>query len=102
MATVRSSNVAWDDLSAVGDYIARDSVRHAQLTMDRIYAVDGRLERFPRSGRIVPEFGRDDVREVIVGNYRVVYRLVDDAVEIMTIVHAARRFPTDGITERLG
>jgi plasmid stabilization system protein ParE len=53
--------------------------------------VTDRLSQFPRSGRIVPELGRDDIREVIVQSYRVIYRLRGDEVEILTVHHSARR-----------
>jgi plasmid stabilization system protein ParE len=52
-----------------------------------------RLAVFPRSGRVIPEKGRDDLREVVVQGYRVFYRLVEDSVVILAIHHAARRFP---------
>ncbi len=52
-------------------------------------AVD-QLMRFPRSGRIVPEVGLPDIRELLVQNYRVVYLLRADDIEILTIRHGAR------------
>jgi plasmid stabilization system protein ParE len=45
---------------------------------------------FPRSGRVVPEVGRDAIREIIVQHYRVVYRLRTNEVEILTVHHGAR------------
>ena len=41
-------------------------------------------------GRAVPEFNDEVIREVIVGNYRVIYRVRADAVEILTVFHGAR------------
>jgi toxin ParE1/3/4 len=54
-------------------------------------AVEG-LETDPLSGRVVPEVGDDTVREVIHGNYRIVYRVRPDLVEIVTVFHGARLF----------
>jgi len=48
------------------------------------------LEQFPRSGRIVPEIRHDDIREVILQSYRIIYRVHPDEVEILTIHHGAR------------
>jgi len=49
-----------------------------------------RLQVFPQSGRVVPEIGDDSLREVIHGNYRLVYRLHNESVEVVTVYHAAR------------
>jgi len=50
---------------------------------------------FPQSGRVVPELDREDVREVIRGTYRIVYRYRSAAAEaqILTVFHGARLFP---------
>ena len=49
-----------------------------------------RLDRFPESGRKVPEDKSGTYRELIVGNYRVVYRVDEDTVTIATLIHGAR------------
>lgn len=90
MAQVEWTDQAIDDLDAACEYIARDAPRSADVVAARIVRAVGRLTDFPRSGRIVPEVGRDDVREVIIMNYRVIYRLTSDLVEIVTVHHGAR------------
>ena len=60
--------------------------------MQQILVAVSRLEAQPRSGRVVPEVGESSVREIIVRNYRIVYRLRGDAAEILTVFHAARSF----------
>jgi toxin ParE1/3/4 len=45
------------------------------------------------SGRVVPELARPTIREVIDGAYRIVYRVTPDALQILAVVHGARRFP---------
>jgi toxin ParE1/3/4 len=81
---------AMEDVQAIRAYVARDSERYAGLLAERLVAAVGRLELFPHSGRIVPEVGDDSLREVIYGNYRLVYRLQAESVEIVAIHHAAR------------
>jgi plasmid stabilization system protein ParE len=54
-----------------------------------------RLQDHPLSGRVVPELGDTSIREVIHGNYRIVYRLRHDVVEIATVFHGARLFRLD-------
>jgi len=91
--TIIWSRQAQDDLAAIRGFIARDSERYAQLTIDRIVAATDRLLSFPRSGRVVPEIGDEDLRELLVGFYRVVYRLQSDSIGIATVVHMSREFP---------
>ena len=64
----------------------------ASLVAERLVGAVERLETMPRSGRIVPEFGDDRLREVILGSYTVVYQILDEAVEVLTIYHGARIF----------
>lgn len=76
-------------------YVARDSVRYAALLVERIVASVERLETFPLSGRVVPEFDDDSLREVVHGSYRIVYRLRAEIIEILTVFHAARLLKLD-------
>src|SRR5262249_41070837 len=64
---------------AVCLYIARDTPSYAELFARWIFQATDRLAAFPRLGRVVPEIGRDDIREVIVQSYRVTYRLLPDS-----------------------
>ena len=66
---------------------------NADLIVERIVAAVSRLERHPRSGRIVPEVGDLSLREVIVRNYRIVYWLSREVAEMLTVFHGARPFP---------
>ena len=90
MACVRWSHQALADLEAIGDFIARDAPSVAQVFVERVFAAVTRLEVFPQSGRIVPEIGQEDVREIIFGSYRIVYVVSEDEVNILTVFHAAR------------
>ena len=81
------------DLEAIRDHIALDSEQYAGLVVGRLVAAPGRLLELPESGRMVPEFGRPNLRELVVRPYRLVYRLRGDVVEVVTVFHAARMFP---------
>jgi len=81
---------AIEDVEAIRTYVARDSEQYANLLVDRIIAAVDRLEGFPLSGRVVPEVGDESLREVIFRNYRIVYRLKPEIIEIVTVFHAAR------------
>jgi toxin ParE1/3/4 len=89
---VRWTPQAADDLQAIYDFIARDSPHYAQLTVERILASIDLLEQFPLRGRHIPERPREDLRELIVRPYRLVYR-VGEVVRILTIFRGSRLFP---------
>jgi len=72
---------ALEDVHAIRTHLFRDSADYADLIVERIVSAVSRLENHPRSGRIVPEIGEPTLREIIVDNYRVVYRLARDMAE---------------------
>lgn len=90
MAQVKWTPQAADDLEATCLFIARDSTQLAAAFADRILRATDQLAKFPRLGRIVPEVGTESIREIIVGNYRVIYRLGSEEVHILTVHHGAR------------
>ena len=90
MTRVKWTRQAAEDVEAIKAYVARDSERYASLLAERLVAAVGRLELFPQSGRVVPEVGDETLREVLYGNYRLVYRLHAESVEVITVYHAAR------------
>ena len=83
---------AIEDVEAIRAYVARDSAHYADLLVERLVAAVTRLESHPPSGRVVPEVGDESLREVIHGNYRIVYRVSPDVVEIVTVFHGAHLF----------
>ena len=91
MAKVSWTTQALEDLRGICDYIGRDAPAVASVFVARIYSSTGRLGAFPQSGRMVPEFNRQDLREIIVGSYRVLYRIQQSEVEVLTIHHGARQ-----------
>jgi toxin ParE1/3/4 len=95
MAKVTWTEQALEDLEAVCLFIARDAPRYAELFADQVFKVTDRLEDFPLSGRVVPEIGREDIREIILGNYRIIYRVLPEEVEILTVHHGARELDTN-------
>jgi len=86
---------AIQDVEAIRAHVARDSAHYADLVGERIVAAVERLTDNPRSGRVVPELGDESIREVIHGNYRIVYRLRHELAEIATVFHGARLFRLD-------
>ncbi|MBP7052799.1 MAG: type II toxin-antitoxin system RelE/ParE family toxin [Phycisphaerae bacterium] len=90
MAQVRWTLQAAADLDTIAEFISRDSPHYAGLFMADILQTVDQLIDFPQSGRSVPEIGDKSIREVILGNYRIIYRLRGEAAEILTVHHGAR------------
>ena len=78
------------DLEAIADYIAADSPTYAGIVVKKIVNQTRSLARFPRSGRKVPEFDNEDMRELIVYSYRIIYRLQEPEVMITAVIHGKR------------
>jgi len=87
------SQLARQDLLEIHAYIARDSPQYALRTVKKIKAAVEGVQLFPLSGAIVPEWDRGDVREIFVGNYRVIYQADEEAIRVLTVIHSARRLP---------
>lgn len=73
MARVIWAPQANADLEAIGDVVAREAPRYAQMLADGIVASVDRLESFPRSGRMVPEIGDEVIREILYRGYRIMH-----------------------------
>jgi plasmid stabilization system protein ParE len=84
--------LALDRAAEIARYIAADRPTAAERWIDGLMrTVDG-LARSPRRGRMVPEVGRAEIREVLYGPYRVIYRLGPKRLAILTVRHARRAF----------
>ena len=84
--TIRSLN----DLHEIYSFIAKDSIRYAQIQIENIQNTASNLAGFPLMGHSIPEFPHLPYREILVGNYRVLYRLEENIVIIMSVVHGRR------------
>jgi len=67
------SDEAADDLQSIAEYIERDSPRYVAAVVDKITALTRSLPKYPRLGRVVPEFEREDIRKRSMFSYRVIY-----------------------------
>lgn len=93
MAQVIWSPSSLLDLDSIAEFIARDSTHYASLFIQSMITHVEKLSEFPLAGRVVPEYGREDLREFIFENYRIVYRLRGDLFEIAAVVHGANQLP---------
>lgn len=81
---------AQEDLRAVRLHIARDAPATASAYVRKLRLSVERLRQFPFSGEVISEFEREDLREIVQGNYRVIYRVKNARIEILAVFHSAR------------
>lgn len=89
MVKVIWTDLAIEDLKSIHKYIARDSTFYSNRFINKMIARVDQLESFPNSGRIVPEFASDKIRELIERNYRIVNRVHTDHVGIARVHNSA-------------
>lgn len=88
---VHWSNKALDQLAGIADYLRPYSAQMASRLEDDLIAASERLADYPRMGRVVPEGNFDEVRELLIEKYRLVYVVTDFTIEIIAVLHQAQR-----------
>ncbi|MBD3867427.1 MAG: type II toxin-antitoxin system RelE/ParE family toxin [Acidobacteria bacterium] len=83
------------DLDSIHASIARDSPYAARRWVGRLWSEAQQLETTPWIGRVVPELQREEIRELLIRNYRLVYQVGEKTVDILTVFERHRRFPAD-------
>ena len=103
MPRPRRASVVWtrpalDGLLEITHYIMADNPSTARAFAENIKAKVGRLRTFPESRRVVQEFPSSGLREVLVGDYRVIYRFVKSTrnVQVLAVHHGARLLDVQG------
>jgi addiction module RelE/StbE family toxin len=92
MVKVIWTEIAIEDLKLIHDYISKDSRFYADRFVQKLIKRVDQLENFPKPGRVVPEFNSEIIRELIEGNYRIIYKISDqNNIGIIRIHHAARQ-----------
>ena len=87
---IRWSQGSVSDLEEICRFISKDSDHYARMFAQRVVSIVEAIPPFPEAGRIVPEYQRQDLRERIYRNYRIVYRIKGDAIEIVAITHGSK------------
>jgi len=87
--------VLWTDsaaaqIRAIHNYIAQTSPDYALSIVDRLTTRSIQIASFPFSGRMVPEYEMNEVREVIEGRYRIIYLILPKEVHVLAVIHGAR------------
>ena len=91
MVRINWTRSAVADLKSISDYISKDSLHYARIQILKLKSRTKILRTNPHLGRVVPEFENESYRELIEGNYRIIYKIVDkERIDILTIHHAAK------------
>ena len=91
------SPLAIDRASEIAEYIARDKPSAAEKWVNTIFSKVEQLRSSPEIGRIVPEIRNEQFRELIYGNYRIIYRVEKKQISILTIRHGRQILPISEI-----
>jgi toxin ParE1/3/4 len=91
------TETAKQDLQAIRRYIAADNPTAAERWVDRLRSRARNALHTPLAGRKVPELLRDDIRELIEGNYRIVYQVFENRLVVLTVFEGHRPFPNFGL-----
>ena len=92
--------VHWTDnaiehLVGIYGYISQNSPVYAKKMADRITRRSEQISDFPMSGRKVPEYESDEIREVNEKPYRIIYRIKPDQIDVLAVVHGAQVLPLE-------
>lgn len=91
MAKVIWAERAIDDLSNIAEYSSKYSDKYASTIISKLFNKVNILKTMPRIGRIVPERNEEKIRELIEGNYRIIYEIQgEDRIEVLMVHHASR------------
>jgi plasmid stabilization system protein ParE len=91
---VHWTNTAINHLLSIYEYISSDSSVFALRMIDKITIRSEQIADFPRSGRIVPEYKREDIREVLEKPYRIIYRILPEQIDVLAVLHSAQLLPS--------
>lgn len=91
MVKVIWTEFAVEDLRSIHTYISQDSKVYADRFIEKIINRVEQLETHPQSGRIVPEFQIETLRELIEGNYRIIYKINSDSIGVIRVHHSGRQ-----------
>jgi toxin ParE1/3/4 len=91
-------NVHWTeaalaDLRAIQTYVSRHSGQYATSLIERIFDQSAQLASHPRLGGVVPEYDDESLREILEHPYRIIYRILEQQIDIVAVIHGARRLP---------
>ena len=83
---------AIEDVESIAEYIGRDSLVYSQAVVMKVLETTQNIKEFPLAGRVVPELEDTKVRERFVYSYRLIYRIKNQTILIVAVIHGKRLF----------
>lgn len=84
---------ATQEITSIAEYLEQYSTLYASSIVRKLYGKVGVLKQFPKLGRIIPEMQEEKYRELIEGNYRIMYEMLDnEMILIQRVMHTSRYF----------
>ena len=87
---VHWTDTAQEHLDAIYRFIAQNSPEYALCMVDRLTRRSQQIADFPASGRKVPEYDLEQIREMLEGSYRIIYHIKHDQIDVIAVLHTAR------------
>lgn len=102
MVEIKWSEQAIQDLDQIAEYISKDSFVYAQNVVERIFNVESVLRAQPKIGKPVKEFRRISLKEIVEGNYRIIYKIISAReIHIITVHHGAKKLKAKALRKSL-
>jgi len=88
-------NILWsqeaiDDIESIANYIQKDSLQYAKSVVQTFFSKVEILTEFPLIGRVVPEYDNENIRELFIYSYRLIYNIEANSIHIIAVIHGKR------------
>ncbi len=91
MVEINWTEQSLDDINNIAEFIAKDSVKYANIQVELFFERTHILKTMPMSGKITPEINKTKIRELNSGNYRIIYKIVSkNRIDILTVHNGYR------------
>jgi len=91
MVQIIWTDSALQDLNDIGDYISKDSIHYAEITVVRLFESVDILENHPFAGVKAPTLGNESIRQIVKGDYRILYQIINESrIDVLTVHNCAR------------
>ncbi len=91
------SPLSLERISEIADLISQDKTGAALNWIDSIFEAMTKVKEFPKMGRVVPEVEQENIREIFVGNYRIIYQLEEKQISVLTVRHGKQLLSDDDL-----
>jgi toxin ParE1/3/4 len=89
-----------EDIEAIAESIAKDSPFYTRFKQNFFFQRVEMLGQYPESGKVVPEIGQNDIRELIEGSYRIIYQILSDTrIDVLSVHHGSRLIKNNPLLE---